>query len=175
MEGEWKCYWLHIEAPAAATLAQLDRFLRDIWLECCGHMSAFTIGEQRYSVSPSEDLFSGVREKSMKLALGAVLSPRLKLYHEYDFGTPTRLRLTVVARRERANGGNDVKLLARNEPPDMPCQECGKPAAQVCTQCMYEGPEGWLCEKHAAEHECGEDYFLPVVNSPRVGVCGYTG
>lgn len=21
----------------------------------------------------------------------------------------------------------------------------------------------------------GEDYFLPVVNSPRVGMCGYTG
>lgn len=24
-------------------------------------------------------------------------------------------------------------------------------------------------------HECGEDMLLPVVNSPRVGMCDYTG
>ena len=24
-------------------------------------------------------------------------------------------------------------------------------------------------------HDCGEEAILPVVNSPRMGVCGYTG
>jgi len=28
-----------------AALSDLDSFLRDIWLECCGHLSAFEIGE----------------------------------------------------------------------------------------------------------------------------------
>jgi len=28
----------------SATLAKLDDYLRAIWLECCGHLSKFTIG-----------------------------------------------------------------------------------------------------------------------------------
>lgn len=36
-------YWMHLEMAAAASLKTLDQFLRDVWLECCGHLSAFTI------------------------------------------------------------------------------------------------------------------------------------
>src|SRR5437773_2451376 len=43
-------YWMHLEVAAGTTLATLDHFLRDTWLECCGHLSAFTIGGVRYSV-----------------------------------------------------------------------------------------------------------------------------
>src|SRR5712692_12058170 len=42
-------YWMHLEMPASDTLADLDSFLRDIWLECCGHLSAFQVGKARYS------------------------------------------------------------------------------------------------------------------------------
>ena len=34
-------YWLHVDMPGEATFRELDGFLRDIWLECCGHLSAF--------------------------------------------------------------------------------------------------------------------------------------
>jgi hypothetical protein len=34
-------YWLHLEVPSKFTLDALDDFLRAIWLECCGHLSAF--------------------------------------------------------------------------------------------------------------------------------------
>ncbi|MDI6903856.1 MAG: hypothetical protein QMC77_09015, partial [Methanocellales archaeon] len=54
------------------------------------------------------------------------------------------------------------------------CESCGKTATRVCTQCVWSG-EGWLCDECAGKHECGEDMLLPVVNSPRVGMCGYTG
>ncbi|HEY6284397.1 MAG TPA: hypothetical protein VIX20_01935, partial [Ktedonobacteraceae bacterium] len=30
-------YWMHLEMPSSDTLADLDDFLRAIWLECCGH------------------------------------------------------------------------------------------------------------------------------------------
>jgi len=43
-----KDYWLYIQAKDNATLSDLDSFLRDIWLECCGHLSAFKIGETYY-------------------------------------------------------------------------------------------------------------------------------
>ena len=46
--------------------------------------------------------------------------------------------------------------------------------AWVCTECVFDDG-GWLCETCAVKHECGEEMLLPVVNSPRVGMCGYTG
>jgi hypothetical protein len=35
---------------------------------------------------------------------------------------------------------------------------------------------GWFCERCAEENDLNtEEMTLPVVNSPRTGVCGYTG
>ena len=34
-------YWLHHDVPAKATFGKLDPVLRDLWLECSGHISAF--------------------------------------------------------------------------------------------------------------------------------------
>ncbi len=165
-------YWLHLAVPASAPLHRLDQFLRDIWLECCGHLSAFYIAGETYESAPEADPWGG-RAKGMSARLESVVTPGSKFTHEYDFGSTTELVLQVLG--ERQGKMSKIQLLARNDPPHIPCAECGKPATQVCSQCIYEGPEAWLCDEHAAEHECGEDCFLPVVNSPRVGVCGYTG
>src|SRR5260221_12199532 len=43
-------YWMHLEVVAGTTLGMLDHFLRETWLECCGHLSAFEIGGVRYTV-----------------------------------------------------------------------------------------------------------------------------
>ena len=67
-----------------------------------------------------------------------------------------------------------VRVLARNDAPVLPCDVCGKEATHVCTRCIYDD-QGWLCDACVAEHECGEEMLLPVVNSPRVGMCGYEG
>jgi len=162
-------YWMHIEIPENATLKDLDRFLRDIWLECCGHLSSFEIGGETFI---SEKYDPG--DRSMNIALGKVIAPGMKFEHIYDFGTSTVCSLKLVSARDGLAKGKAVRILARNEPPDIRCQSCGKPATKVCAQCIYEG-EGWLCEDCAKEHKCGEDMLLPVVDSPRVGMCGYTG
>jgi hypothetical protein len=163
-------YWMHLLAPAHTTLADLDDFLRSTWLECCGHLSAFTIEGTTYTVYPMEDYADG----DMGVALRLVLPLRTKFDYEYDFGTTTRLALRAVSEWEGEAEGKTIQLLARNDPPRIECVLCGEPATQVCTQCIHTG-EGWLCTKCAPEHECGEDMFLPVVNSPRVGMCAYTG
>lgn len=162
-------YWLHIEAEADTTLKKLDAFLRDTWLECCGHLSAFRIGGQSYVYNTS--FLSG---KSMNAKLSAVLAPGVVMSHEYDFGTITELGLKVLGERTGHARSNPVRLLARNDPPANVCQECGQSATQVCTECLWED-EGWFCEECAAKHEHDDDMFLPVVNSPRVGMCGYRG
>lgn len=166
-------YWLHIEMPASAKLSKLDDFLRDIWVECCGHLSVFTIGGREYHNDVESAREFG--EKTMNYPLSRVLSPGVKFDYEYDFGTTTELTLKVVEVYEGVDlWGETVKLLAQNDPPDIRCSVCGQPATELCAQCIWEG-DGWLCEQHAEEHECGEDMLLPVVNSPRVGMCAYSG
>jgi hypothetical protein len=170
-------YWMHLEVSTGATLADLDQFLREIWLECCGHLSAFEIGKQRYSSGAgmyADYADWEVGEKKMRVRLDKVLSPGLTFFHEYDFGTTTELSLKVLAEESREAKGPPIQVLARNTPPLIPCGVCGKPATEVCSQCVYD-EQGWLCEACAQAHECGEDMFLPVVNSPRAGMCGYTG
>lgn len=163
-------YWLHLEMPANASLQSLDDFLRDIWVECCGHLSAFKIMGQTYTQLFDDGLFPD--DKDMNVKVGRILSPSLTFSYEYDFGTTTELKLKVAAERTGKRSREMVKILARNDPPDIRCQSCGRPATQVCTNCMYMG-EGWLCDECIFEHECGHELALPVVNSPRVGMCGY--
>jgi hypothetical protein len=178
-EGFYKPdYWLYFDIRADATLFELDRFLRNIWLECCGHLSAFTIGKKTYLYQLVEQphLWGPKPEEyGMDVELKDVLRPKLKFMHDYDFGTTTRLGLKVLSFREGGIEGEIVQLLARNDPPRIICDACGRrKATLICTECQWKR-EGWLCESCAREHECDKDMFLPVVNSPRVGMCGYDG
>jgi len=171
VEGRYSsAYWMHLEVPAGVTLKVLDSFLRRIWLECCGHMSAFVIEGKTYSVAPMAEF----DDESMGARLDEVLSPGMKFHYEYDFGSTTHLAMKVVSQEQKQIKGKSIAVLAMNEPPSIPCVSCSKMATQLCSECHWSG-EGWLCNECAAEHECGEEMLLPVVNSPRVGICGYTG
>lgn len=173
--GYRNMYWMHLAVSQELRLSKLDQFLRHTWLECCGHLSAFTIGSQRYSVAPMEDIFdSRMKERSMNVAVGDVLDIGSKFLYEYDFGSTTELSLEVLGLVDLGRRPKGVEILARNDAPEIVCEKCGVAATQVCTQCLWQG-NGWLCDQCAQEHKCGEEMCLPVVNSPRVGVCGYTG
>lgn len=55
--------------------------------------------------------------------------------------------------------------------------ECGQQASHLCQECQFdwESP-GTLCAQHAKAHphdEYGEP--IEIVNSPRLGLCGYAG
>lgn len=163
-------YWLHLAVPADLTLAKLDGFLRETWVECCGHLSQFTIDGICYSAEGDDEL----ETRGNNLPLKKLLNPGTVFGYEYDFGTTTELRLSVVSSVSGSGKMKNVKLLARNDPPDIRCAGCGSPATQVCSECLCQGG-GWLCDSCSTEHECGEEMLLPVVNSPRVGMCGYTG
>ena len=66
-------YWLYVEVKETATLKDVDQFLRDIWVECCGHLSAFYIDGISYDVAPQDDFFWGKPAKSMNCKLKSVL------------------------------------------------------------------------------------------------------
>ena len=168
-------FWLDLEMKAVATLEDLDDFLRGIWLECCGHLSSFDIEGVTYTVAQYRDPLFAFDERSMDVQLWKVLSPGTRFGHTYDFGTSTELKLRVVGDREGRIGGEPLRLLSRNEPFEWACMVCDGPATEICTYCMYERENPFLCEVHAEEHDCEEEALLPVVNSPRMGMCGYTG
>ncbi len=182
VEGRYaSAYWLVIELPAASPLRVLDQFLRDIWLECCGHLSAFTIGHVRYELDTGgidgmwTDFFGGPRQppRTMKTSLQTALQPKEKFYHEYDFGTTTELTLKWIGVAESAFKNKPVHVLARNNPPEYLCVQCQQPATDLCVECVYDG-KGLFCDKHARAHK-HDDMLMPIVNSPRTGECGYTG
>lgn len=167
-------YWLYLEVRENAKLKALDEFLRDIWLECCGHLSAFEIEGQKYCSSPDPDF----EDKSMNVSIGSLVHPGLRFSHEYDFGSTTELSLLVLSEQKNDIGGNAVKLLARNNPPSMKCEFCGKQATEICGICSDMG-KGLVCndcrKKHNSKGCDGEDSLMELPNSPRAGVCGYEG
>jgi len=175
IEGRYlPMYWLHVQTPGAASLDDLDAFLRAIWLECCGHLSCFTISGQRYSVQPVEDVFWGAGEESMEIQLSNVLSEGTKFTHEYDFGSTTELSLRVVGiRRGAPVEGPGVALLARNDPPEWKCAKCGKPATQIHATGWGLDVDSLVCDACLGDDE--DEGVLPLVNSPRTGVCAYSG
>jgi len=156
-------YWIHILVYTKTTFRTLDNFLRDIWCECCGHLSGFWIDK------PFGTARIGKRSK-----IGEILMPKMKFFYVYDFGTSTILLLKVHDMYQ-VSTKNRIILLARNYPPEIKCK-CGNPAKYVCSICYIEDPENaFLCEKCKKEHQCEEEALLPVVNSPRMGLCGYEG
>jgi len=159
-------YWMYLLLPKKMKLKKLDQFLRDTWLECCGHLSAFTIEGISYSSSPEG-------EESMNISCNHILFPKLKFRHEYDFGSTTELEFEVVG-EWKSTPQKDILLLMKNNPPEFPCDGCRKTAAHICTHC-----EKSLCKACVTSHGCvedegGDDYMISsLANSPRAGVCGY--
>jgi len=118
-------------------------------------------------------LIETIEDHSLDAELGKVLSVGQKFSYTYDFGSSTNLNLRIVSEREGlANPKDAVMLLARNLAPEFKCSVCDAPATLIFGGAWGDGKT--YCKKHAKKYE-GEGLLLPIVNSPRVGVCGYDG
>ena len=149
VEGAYvKNYWLLVSIATDTPMATIDKFLRQIWCECCDHLSQFDSNQ------------------STKIAL---LATNQKISYEYDMGSTTEIVLTVLDELSRPPQKEKICLLARNMPHAKTCNTCGAPAtfinawenAFACAACAKKA-------KNAGA-------MLPFVNSPRTGVCDYEG
>lgn len=161
-------YWLILSVPFTATLENLDSFLRDIWLECCGHMSIFQIGGTLFSSYLEPSPYDSSSELPMTLKIEDTLKMGVKFTHRYDMGSTTTLYLETIGIHH--SKAADIQLLIQNDAPSFSCGTCGKSATLVCS--VYGV---YSCERCYAKLDEAETYFLPIVNSPRTGTCGYTG
>jgi hypothetical protein len=89
----------------------------------------------------------------------------------YDFGSSTKLRGRLLGTM-KVEQQPAVAIVARNDAPLQPCSACGELAVVVCTGCQRV-----LCEQCTKAHKeaCRWPTYLPLVNSPRAGVCAYSG
>lgn len=214
-------YWMFLEVNRdTCMLKDIDTCLRGLWLECCGHLSSFTINNQRYESHPHEEY--DFKDKSMQVRVNRIFEEGMIFEYIYDFGSSTELLIRVVSvvnqleeDEERGNKlnrldarasklsqvtGKKVKekgksrqlhssippshpshfvtIAARNDPIIFTCNSCKKAVAtNICTICLYDISRkgASLCDRCVRYHKCGEDMFLPIVNSPRSGECGYAG
>jgi CRISPR/Cas system-associated protein Cas10 (large subunit of type III CRISPR-Cas system) len=156
--------FLEILVEGEQKMKIIDDFLRRIWLECCGHLSGFQ--HKNFKIGMSNK----VKE---------VFDPKVKILHQYDYGSTTTIALRSGKVFE-LNLKEKLILLSRNEPLEQMCAICKtKPAENICSVCHYE-QDAFFCEACSAVHAqtCDdfEDYAkMPVVNSPRMGECGYEG
>ena len=169
-----KYYWLNILAHSRASLLELDQFLRTIWLECCGHLSSFRINDELYQHQFEDDMDSWHPTNDIDIPLTDILAEGMKITYEYDFGSTTSLELKVISKRRLTARTESIHLISRNKTPDIECSICSK---QNTTHIdIYDGEV--LCKSCASKKNKKSKYegmFLPLVNSPRAGVCAYMG
>ncbi|TQE67644.1 hypothetical protein [Leptospira noguchii] len=164
IEGKYNPeYWLVVKAKPDTSLKKIDSFIRNIWVECCDHLSAFAEGR-------NDDIKMGKK-------IEQVFEKGFKVDYVYDFGSSTELSLSLIDEIEDEDE-KDIKIIFRNKDIDFKCSHCDNNAVMICPFCIYN-ESGFLCKSCIKDHECvekeGEDLLLPIVNSPRVGECGYTG
>lgn len=160
-------FWLHLEVNGNARLKQLDAYLRNIWLECCGHLSRFAIGNNVWE-----------EELSMNQKIYQLLDIDMELTHVYDYGSSTYTTIkTVDARWGKPLTRFPIFLMARNELPKVECDRCPKTARWLYDDFNSYEEQELLCNDHKEEVATDEydERLLKLVNSPRFGVCGYTG
>lgn len=176
-QGPGGPFWMYVQVSTEATFGVLDRFLRAVWMECCGHFSEFTVGGRP----------AGKRKR-----LSAALSDGSEFEYRYDMGDATELRLTVIGRSARIMdlggwvrndayfpppmvvGEGKVRIVALHDAVRYNCEKCGNEASYVCPQCIHDGT-GACCGACAPDHKCGNDMLLATAQSPRVGSCSFEG
>lgn len=159
-----KNFWLIVEVNKQAKFKDLDNLIRNIWVECCGHLSSFG--------GYGSEVGKGI-------IIADTFSVGDKIEYIYDFGSSTELIIEALAHSNfQLSGKKKAELVARNYLPSSNCVKCGKQATLICTACVDENGMVFVCDQcaekyHNEENEEEEHYILPLANSPRCGVCGY--
>ena len=195
-------HWMMLIVQPTTSLRQLDQFLRDLWLECCGHMSHFQIGNIQYSacVPGPGDLpmfdtdLAEPDEQHMVHTVEETTAMGQQFRHEFDYGDTTCLDLECVAALpvpyeyvqefinppDETQGHHDdfITIVGRNLPPER-CFTCGA----VAHWRYYENPYIHVPPEEggpivAPPYFCNDcaprDVTLSELrNSPRVGVGCY--
>lgn len=170
-----KMFWLLVLARNDATLSDLDCLLRDVWVECCGHLSAFNIYGRRFSSHSDYDDFDEDEESGLSVPLDEVIGPDSTFTYEYDFGSTTKLKLSVVGLSPVTPKNSSLILIARNNRLEIPCYFCKGKGEYLATDWPDEPYQIIICRDCTKKNveDLEPECMMVFPNSPRAGVCGY--
>lgn len=165
-------YWLYVLIDKNTTLRELDQFLRDVWVECCDHLSSFKINGQEYESQVESTFGWGIPSKDMNVKIKDVMELNDKAEYMYDYGSTTYLEIKVVGELFSGRRQKNIEIMARNNVPVIKCSQCGEKAEYF----DFENEE-YLCGRCLEEQDGEGDLIVEFAgeNSPRAGVCGYHG
>ena len=92
---------MFVEVDCRSKLKVIDNFLRDTWLECCGHLSSFTIKGTRFESQiihfHFQNPFFNENSKTMEQSTSNIFQPGMNIDYVYDYGSSTELVLKIIS------------------------------------------------------------------------------
>lgn len=133
-------FFLYINVVSHLTLGELDQFLRDIWLECCNHLSGFRCDGYYYTLNESD----GYGMPGKYIELNELVQVGTKLEYDYDYGSTTELEIEVIDELTGPRRESLIEIFARNKMPDYYKKNSRYPNPSNSPRlgiCGYDGPQ----------------------------------
>lgn len=170
-----KDFWMYISIEKNAKLKDLDKFIRDVWVECCGHLSCFKIKDKIYGENRIADDIWNDYNGDLNMRIKNLVQIKNIFEYEYDFGSTTYITIKVIDEFSDIKTKNNIEILARNNEPIVKCNDCGEKAKYEFED-GYEGISKCLCDECIKNYDQSEDNYIEEIecaNSPRFGICDY--
>lgn len=148
-------FYMMVAVSPDTTLEELDMFLRDVWYECCGHLSQFC--------------YEHYDEVSMNKTVKTVFKSKKAIEYQYDFGSTSYAIIKLVDKLKTNINLKDIVVLSQNNMPKSVCDKCDNKASYMKIDYDNDCETSFFCDKCVDEDD---DYIFELVNSPRVGYCG---
>lgn len=165
-------HYMHALFGSKCKLSHIDKFLRDMWCECCGHMSIVHVFDAETDIRKDgkfRDLISKYDETN-------------QFTYEYDMGDTTTIFFRIL-KKLNDNNSTKYKLLYRNEQQNVKCDnytKCKTFASHIfyrdrhilyCKDCLDD-----IVTKLKKQNEDFDESNImkqAITNSPRSGVLCY--
>jgi len=134
-----KEFFIYVNVLGRLTLEDLDQFLRDIWVECCDHLSCFSYHGDDYSIGNRSSF--GIDGTDIELK--DLIESGESFSYEYDFGSTTKLEIDVIDALYGKKREHLIEILARNKMPDYYLDNEDYPDPSNSPRigvCGYDGP-----------------------------------
>jgi len=156
-------YYMYCLADESCKMSDVDKFLKNCWCECCGHLSDFHTFPYGKKIGKSKLICDFIEKECM-------------IQYTYDYGSSTEIIIdpvdvlvndtTGVKNTRKTKLHNPIKVILQNPKPLIKCtnKKCQKEATYYC----YDNA---TCCAHIPAED--RDVRVPICNSPRSGVCCY--
>ena len=113
-----KLHWMELLIHDSVTLQEINTLLRETWLECCDHLSAFIFGDLWVPDPEGPSRFDEGEEELTNLdtQYSTAVPPGHSVKYHYDFGSTSEIILSTKSRHEVHQVVPRISLLARNSP-----------------------------------------------------------